>query len=181
MLVYLSMLETAEEKSKFEQIYNSYKHTMMYTAYNILNDWQLSEDAVHEAFLRIARNFGKVGEISSPQTKGFVVVITRNVALSMVKRRSNTYIYEDEETINNTIADTSDDVFSKINFEAIVSKIISLPDIYKDVLYLYLVNEYNTTQISRILHLSKETVKKRLQRGRKILIENLTKEGITNE
>ncbi|MBQ3009117.1 MAG: sigma-70 family RNA polymerase sigma factor [Oscillospiraceae bacterium] len=181
MLIYLSMLDTAEEKSKFEQLYNRYRFTMLHTANSILQDISLSEDAVHDAFIRIAKNMNKLGAVESMQTKGFVVIVVKNVALTMAKRRSSTFFMEDEAAFLNIPDNASEDIFSKAGFESIVSQIVSLPDIYKEVMYLYLVNEMKIKEISSLLRLPEETVKKRLQRGRKLLIANLQKEGIVYE
>ena len=46
MIIYLSLLDSPEEQSKFTQLYKTYRYTMMYTADNILHDHQLAEDAV---------------------------------------------------------------------------------------------------------------------------------------
>ena len=53
MLIYLSLLDSEEEISKFELIYSTYKKQMYYTANNILKDSHLAEDAVHNAFLNV--------------------------------------------------------------------------------------------------------------------------------
>ena len=47
MIIYLQMLETPEEKSKFEQLYLEYKGLMFHVAYEILHNEQDAEDAVH--------------------------------------------------------------------------------------------------------------------------------------
>ena len=54
MLIYLQMLETPEEKSLFEQIYLEYCGLMFHVAYEILHNEQDAEDAVHQAFVKIA-------------------------------------------------------------------------------------------------------------------------------
>lgn len=181
MLIYLSLLDTNEEKNKFERLYDKYKFTMLHTANSILKDHSLAEDAVHDAFIRIAKNFKKIGDVDSLRTKGFVVIVVKNVALTMVRRRSGTYIMEDESAVYQISDSDSNDVFSKISFDSIVQQIINLPDIYKEVLYLRLVSEMQIKEIAEVLRLSAETVKKRIQRGRKILIENLRKDGIIYE
>ncbi|EGT4060805.1 sigma-70 family RNA polymerase sigma factor, partial [Clostridioides difficile] len=56
MLIYLSIIDSEEEKDKFEKIYEKYKKLMFYIANQILQDEQLSEDAVHNAFLKIIDN-----------------------------------------------------------------------------------------------------------------------------
>ena len=51
MLIYLQMIESPEDQSKFEEIYLKYKQTMYAVAYDILHNPQDAEDAVHHAFL----------------------------------------------------------------------------------------------------------------------------------
>lgn len=46
MLLFLSMIESEEEKNKFVQIYEMYRHFMWYIANEILWDTYLAEDAV---------------------------------------------------------------------------------------------------------------------------------------
>lgn len=60
MLIYLQMLETPEEKSLFEQIYLEYRGLMYHVAYEILHNEQDAEDAVHQAFIKIAENIKKI-------------------------------------------------------------------------------------------------------------------------
>ena len=54
MLVYMSLIDSAEDQSKFEKIYLKYRNLMFYIANRILNSSQDSEDAVHNAFIKIA-------------------------------------------------------------------------------------------------------------------------------
>ena len=68
MLIYLQMIDTPEERSKFEQIYLEYKGLMFHVAYEILHNEQDAEDAVHHAFVKIAENIRAI-----PQN-GFVNV-----------------------------------------------------------------------------------------------------------
>ena len=173
MLIYLNLIDTEEEKSKFEQIYNSYRHTMFYVAKSILEDDYLSEDAVHNAFINIAKNMDNISDVQSNRTKGYVIVIVRNISLNMLKKQNKIVdIEEFEENITDDL-NLEDEVLSKLSVDSIVAEIISLPMIYKDVLHLSYVEDLNTQEISRLINISNEAVKKRLQRGRKILLENL--------
>ena len=62
MIIYMQMLETPEEKSKFEQLYLEYKGLMFHVAYEILHNEQDAEDAVHQAFVKIAENIKKIDD-----------------------------------------------------------------------------------------------------------------------
>ena len=60
--LYLQLLDTEEEKQGFELLYETYRKLMHWVANNILHDEKLAEDAVHEAFLRIIKNFHKIND-----------------------------------------------------------------------------------------------------------------------
>ena len=62
-MIYLMMIDAEEDKQKFAILYETYRHLMMKVALNVLKDTFLAEDAVHEAFIKIAKNMEKIGEI----------------------------------------------------------------------------------------------------------------------
>ena len=73
--IYLSVLDSDEDKSRFEVLYNLYRQSMYAIAYGILHNEFDAEDAVHESFLKIANHFEKIEEIKCPKTKAFIVII----------------------------------------------------------------------------------------------------------
>ena len=79
MLIYLQMLNTPEERAKFETLYYAHRRTMLHIAMQILKDYQLAEDAVQEAFLRLVKNFSKIGQVNCPRTRLFTVIIASEV------------------------------------------------------------------------------------------------------
>ena len=54
MLIYLTMIEAEEDRHRFLSLYRRYKKLMLYIAHDILPRPHDAEDAVHEAFLRLA-------------------------------------------------------------------------------------------------------------------------------
>ena len=173
MLIYLQMLDTPEEKSKFETLYYTHRRTMLHIAMQILKDHQLAEDAVQEAFIRLAKNFSRIGEVDCPRTRLFAVIIVRNVSLTMRTEQQKQIVVEVPETTVPTEYDLEEDVLGRIAYEEVLTAIQELPLIYRDILYLQCVEEYKLTEISNLIGIGIETVKKRAQRGRKILLEQL--------
>ena len=90
MLIYLQMIETPEEKSKFEQIYLQYKGLMFQVAFQILHNEQDAEDAVHQAFVKIAENIRKIDQPVCPKTHGYVVTMCRTKPLTSTGNSTNT-------------------------------------------------------------------------------------------
>ena len=54
-LVYLQLIDSPEEQSRFEELYTTYRKLMFHVAKGILGNDQDAEDAVHDAFLSIAK------------------------------------------------------------------------------------------------------------------------------
>ena len=84
MLIYLQVIETEEDKNKFEDIYQKYRGLMYYVAYKRLHHEQDTEDAVHHAFMKIAENITAIDPVS-PKTKQFVVTIVNNRVTDMLR------------------------------------------------------------------------------------------------
>ena len=173
MLIYLQMLDTPEEKSKFETLYYTHRHTMLHIAMQILKDHQLAEDAVQEAFIRLVKNFSKIGQVDCPQTRLFTVIIVRNISLTMRTEHQKQIVVEVSQTTVPTEYDLEEEVLGRIAYEEVLTAIQELPLIYRDILYLQCVEGYKLTEISNLIGIGIETVKKRAQRGRKMLLDQL--------
>lgn len=177
--LFLTLIDEESDKAKFVNLYEKYRHLMFYIAREILEDEHLAEDAVQEAFLRIARNFHKIYDISSPQTRNFVVIITRNISLTMLKKQDN--IVDLDIHINYESLTTIDALFESVSTKILTEKISNLPESYRDVLYLYHLYGYSFNEISALLSLTVETAKKRAQRARYMLRMMLEEEGYCHE
>jgi len=173
--IFLTLIDTEEDKQKFILLYEEYRKLMFYVANKILNNTQLSEDAVQEAFLRIAKNFHKIGEVSCPQTKAFVVIITRNIAINFFNKEHKQL--DITETVSKNVQDFSEDAFEAVSYKLLTECILKLPEKYRDILYLNHIYSYSFVEISNLLAITVETAKKRAQRARKMLKEIIEKEG----
>ena len=87
MLIYLQMIETPEDKTKFETLYTEYKEWMGTIAFSILNNKQDAEDAVHNAFVKIAENIKKVDDPLSKKTRSYIVTIIETKAIDIYRKK----------------------------------------------------------------------------------------------
>ncbi len=162
----------------FNLIFDMYSGTMLKVACGITRDKHLAEDAVQESFLRISKNLERLADIYSPETRGYILTITRNASLSALKARKGITDREcplDEIENVQESCDIEQEVISKAGFEELVSTIRELPKIYADVLYMDWVMEFSIHEISVQLGLQEDTVKKRINRGKKTLQKQLIK------
>lgn len=93
MLIYFNTMICEEEESFFKEIYLTYKSLMFYEANLILKDIELSENAVHDAFIKIIENIDKINEVNCPKTKSFVVIIVRRISINIYNKRKKRILY----------------------------------------------------------------------------------------
>lgn len=175
LAIYLQMIDSEEGKDRFEVLYYKYNKLMFYVAKKILKDNEDVVDAVNEAFLIIAKNFSKIGIIESKETRNFVAIITRNAAINIYRKKRDSEILIDPADIPRS-DERSTNIFDTVNYHLLIEAVRGLPEKYRDVLYLYYVEGYKTTEISNMLNMKVDNTRKRLQRGREILIELLGEE-----
>lgn len=176
--IYLSSLDTDEEKNYFEEIYLKYKEKMYGIAYSILNNVQDSEDAVHQAFLSIADNFQKILKIPCQDLSSYIVIIIRNTSINIYNKNKKTAEHSSELSEDQKAIDI--DFFENIDYEQLVLVISHLPDKYKDILFLHYINGFSCKEISKMLDISVDNVWKRIERAKKSLKKAL-EEGEKNE
>ncbi len=182
MLVFLSAVGDRVDQDKFEQLYHMYRQLMFYTANSILHDAGMAEDAVHQAFIRVLDNMGKIGEVDCPQTKNFLVIIVRNIAINIYndrKRKTTASLDELENWMPDPSAAPADAVEAKEGMMHLASLLEQMPEGYRSVLLLRYDNGYSAAEIANILMLSEENVKKRLQRAKKKLQALLNLEEVS--
>lgn len=175
---YLSLLDTEEEKSKMEELYHTYKGLMLKIAFDILKDYDLANDALHNAFLKIANHVSKVDEISCHKTKAYMVIVIENVSKTMYNKRKKQESISLDELDYDVQDDKNleEDVSNELTVQYVYEKIKLLPDIYKDILTLKYVNDLSDKSIAEILGISNSAVRKRLERARIKLNVLLNKE-----
>ena len=170
LIYYLQMLDTPEEKVRFEQIYLKYRGLMYHVADSILHDRQEAEDAVHNAFLRVIKKFSKFQNTPAKDLAPQIVVIARNEAISLLRKRKDTDPLEDWGGFAETAEEVSD-------YHALVDTFTRLPQTYRAAMEMKLLLGYSDGEIAAKLGLSKKAVSVRISRGRQLLRDIVEREG----
>ena len=172
LMIYLSAIESPEEKIKFEELYYQYRSFMLQTARRFLRSGQDAEDAVHDAFLSIAKNMKLLPPLDSPRMKGFLYVVTRHRAADILRERKNR---EDDEPLEDgaPIAAPLED-----GEHTLAWCISQLPPRYQEIILLEYSHGYSTREIAGLLGLSFQAASKLDQRAKARLKELCEKEGL---
>ena len=173
---YLSLLDTAEEKNRFEDIYRKYETVMFNYANRILKNSYLAEDAVHNSFMFIIKKLDRIKDLTGDEVKAYLLVTVKNAALAELKKH--------KEVIDIDIENMEDETDIELNIETEYYKrriwdiILSLDKIYSDTLVLKLGQGLTNTEISKIMGVSADVINMRVHRARNKLKEELIKEQL---
>lgn len=171
MLVYLQMIETPEDRTKFELLYLEYKGLMYHVAFGILNNEFDAEDAVHQAFVKVAENIQKVDEPVCVKTKSYLVTIVENISINVWSYKSrHKEVSFDDNTVGLQVEYRGPD-----GLALCMSK---LPPRYREVLTLKYHHGFTNKEIARMLSISYDNVRKLEQRARDSLLSLCKEEGL---
>ncbi len=177
MLLYLSMLDTEEEKDKFTEIYQQYQHFCWYVAYQLLGDGHLAEDAVQDAFLALTRHLDKIEDVESQKTRKFLMTIVKSKAVDILrKQHGETSVDELLWEPADPEADMLGAYITKENYNHLISCILELDEAYRVIFEYKYVHELSDREIAQILDITPKLVNVRYFRARKQLQRMLEKE-----
>lgn len=170
------LFDTHEEKILAERLYNNYSKFMFKTAYTILDDKSLAEDAVQQAFIKIIKNLSKIDENNVKKTKNFIGLITKNTAIDIYNKVQNEPIALDDNYTSDMKYDISCIIIDRETIDRLKIHIKALKPIYQTPLFLYAEQGLSVNEIAEILDIKPKTVQKRIERARAQLINALNKE-----
>ena len=164
--------KTGDQKAQF-QIYKLYYKAMYNTSLRIVNDSMEAEDVMQESFLSA---FEKIDTYSGTVSFGaWLKKIVVNRSLDALSRRKA--IFEDIEFHVGIRDESNDDMVQKeevdVRVEEVKEAINRLPDGYRIILSLYLLEGYDHDEIAEILSISSSTSRSQLSRAKQKLISEL--------
>ncbi len=169
LTLYLSVLDTNEKKSKFELIYENYNKLVIYLALKEFNDIDTAEDIAGDVFEAIARNIDCITDAVCDKTKSFICTVTKSKICDK-KNKEKKFVQLDESII--TPIEKSN-AFETVYLKDVINCLEQLPEQYKNILILKVYHGLSAEQIAKICKISKETVRKRVERARKMLTKSL--------
>ena len=153
------------------QLYKQYCDGMTIVAHRYVKDRALAEDAMQEAFIKA---FQKINQFKGDVTFGaWLKRIVINTCLDEIKAKKIEVEPIQEEVIG--IADVEDDwnVSDETTVAEIATAIAELPESYRVVVRLFLMEGYDHKEISGILEITESASRTNLHRGKLKLKESL--------
>jgi RNA polymerase sigma-70 factor (ECF subfamily) len=166
-----------DEKEKLEFVYKRWKKPMLNKAFAILADHELAEDAVSEAFIRVYKNLNKLEDLESGRTAAFLVMIVKNVSITMLNKQARMAFVDITEFDKADSFDLEDSVISKATANELLKVVNGLKDELKTPFLLKYAYDFSLKEIARMLNITENNTAVRIHRARSKLTEALQEGG----
>lgn len=154
------------------KIYKLYSRSMYNVGYRIVNNTEEAEDVLQEAFVSAFKN---LHHYRGDSTFGaWLKRIVVNRAINYLKKKRLERLPEDEHWDVKEEEESNDFESFPFTVDQVRSAIENLPDGYRTVLSLYLLEGYDHGEIAEIMGITESTSKSQFNRSKKKLKELLT-------
>ncbi|SHH37717.1 RNA polymerase sigma factor [Winogradskyella jejuensis] len=157
------------------KLYNQYCNGMLVVAQRFVKNTMEAEDVVQESFIKA---FEKLEQYKAEVTFGaWLKRIVINKSIDLLKSKKQRLVDLEEVQLKVVDANYDEDwsVNSSVTVDDVKIAIQQLPEKYKYVVMLYLVEGYDHQEISEILNISEIASRTQLSRGKGKLKELLNK------
>mgnify|MGYP004583838511 FL=1 len=159
-------------KEKFKEKYDLYSQELMNISYGYTKSKEDSLDIIQNVFYKLFVN-DKVFE-SNDDEKYYLIRLTINECKDLIRKKSK--IVSLNNNLINNIPLVNDSKNEDLRLEKLSLKVKELNNKYRIVIILFYYDSLPIKEISKILNLSVNTIKKRLERARNILKKEMEEE-----
>ena len=90
LMFYLAMLDTPEQKSKFQMIYENYTGQILQTAHSLARNHMDAEDIAQDVFLKIINNIDTIQTENPLRLRALIIQMTRFASLDVLRKQKPT-------------------------------------------------------------------------------------------
>lgn len=152
----------------FEKLYNKYCREFLLICIRYAKSKVEAEDFLQDAFITVYKDLPKFNsEIAGFRTWARRVVV--NVCLQKVRKLSHKVVIEDIQAVENHSNDLKNTPLESLSIKEMSSLIQQLPDGYRTVFNMYVIDGFDHKEIAEQLNISPSTSRTQLMKAKKIL------------
>ncbi len=159
------------------ELYKLYAKAMLNVAFRIVGNIAEAEDVLQEAFLDA---FKRIPDFRQETTFGLwlkQIVVSRSINLLRKRKVELVQLGEDVDNLIDEEQDDDEEIQYKVT--QVKQAMNELPEGYKQVISLYLIEGYDHEEIGQILNITENTSRTQFLRAKRKLGEILNRKGIT--
>lgn len=160
-----------------EKLYQLYSRRMMAVCVRYTSSRFEAEDIFHEAFVKA---FKSINSYNGGSFEGWMRRIFVNTAINHYHKNKKYQEQLDYSTIEENTA-SGEDIVSQINSQELLLLINQLPEGYRVIFNLYVIEGYNHREIADMLGIAEGTSKSQLAKAKSHLKKTLLKFSISEQ
>lgn len=180
LTIYLSMLDTEQERKKMTDIYEEHKYALFNYAMTIIRNQDMAEDAVHNAFISIIQKKEKYLNLDCMDFRRSAVIIVRNKCIDILRKQkpfANKSIEELEIFLESEEVPVDEQVIFESEYELIRKYMNSIDEISKQVLLMKYILNMSYKEIGEELGMTPKHVDTRIMRAKE-KVRKLIEKGV---
>ncbi|WP_086047792.1 RNA polymerase sigma factor [Hugenholtzia roseola] len=168
----IELIEGCKQQNRLAQkvLFEKYHRKMLAAVLRYVSHQMEAEDILAQAFIKVFEHLPNYRNEGS--FEGWIRRIVTNEALGFLRKKKHLYFEEIEQADWNGHTTPPDD---RLEVEELMALIESLPEGYRTVFNLYVVEGYSHQEIAEQLGISENTSKSQLSRARALLQKWLKK------
>jgi len=158
--------------------YERYQERMLGVCVRYARTVAEAEDIFQEAFLKV---FNHINDITKPESAdSWVKSVVVRTAINYYHRTTlpQEHLTSYESSHDSLASDEHLHILAGYNLEVLLGLLARLPDTYRLVVNLYLIEGYSHAEIALLLTIPEATVRSRFSRGRQLLLTDIEQHGI---
>lgn len=159
------------------ELYRLYARAMLNVAFRIVGSSDEAEDVLQEAFLDA---FNRIKDFRQETTFGlWLKQIVVHRAINLLRKRKINLVEMDGDELENIPDDEPEDLEeTQYKVAQVKEAMKELPEGYRVVISLYLLEGYDHEEIGQILHITENTSRTQFLRAKRKLSEILKQKGL---
>ncbi len=163
-------------RQEIEAVYNEYSKRLFLASFKILGNSQEAEDVMQETVLNVctSHNIPNINNLGAYLMRSCI-----NKSLDIVRKRKTAQAFLSDMKTQASEEDTVAEDSKRANLiQIIISLIAKLPQKYRQIVSLKLIEGYDYQEISEIVAQNENSIRSKFMRGRQKLATLLKEEGI---
>ena len=151
-------------KREFQKkLYETYAGKMLFVCMRYTKNREEAEDVMQDAFIKVFKNINSFKFLGS--FEGWVRRIMVHTSIEFIRRKKQTSIFDDVEDIVHQ-PESETDATGKMGEKELLKMIHYLPDGYRAVFNMYVIEGYTHKEIATMLEISEGTSKSQLSKAK---------------
>ncbi|MFI3263302.1 MAG: RNA polymerase sigma factor [Rikenellaceae bacterium] len=162
-------------KDAQKALYDTYAKRLMTISLRYVGRYDIAEDVLHDAFIKIFQNIGKFKYRGEGSLRAWMDRVTINTALEWLRNQKKTTMLNEEFIPEEVEEEPSFIGVQSIPQDVLLKFIAELPVGYRTIFNMFCIEDYSHREIAEELGIKEKSSSSQLLRAKRLLANKITK------